>query len=272
MRIFQVDAFTDHAFSGNPAGVCLLEGGEDDTLLQAIAAEMGCSETAFLLPAAGVMALRWFTPVVEVDLCGHATLSAAVVLWRSGLAKGPLGFSTRSGLLGATPHGGGAELDFPARPTAPLATPPALTDALGAEPVVVHESADNWLVELGSPAQVAALAPDLAALRALPTRGVLVTSAGGPDGCDFVSRYFAPAVGVDEDPVTGSAHCTLGPYWAARLGREELVGRQLSARGGTVRVAVRGERVLLRGEAVVVLAGELFPEGEALSSGGARGS
>jgi predicted PhzF superfamily epimerase YddE/YHI9 len=261
MRIFQVDAFTDTPFRGNPAGVCLLEDDADDSFLQSVAAEMHCSETAFVAPGDGdEIGLRWFTPVVEVDLCGHATLAAAAVLWRSGLRSGPLRFATRSGVLGAEPRGGGAELDFPALKTAPTSVPDGLAEVLGVEPVCVSEGSDRWLVELADAEAVRALTPDFAALARLTTRLVITAAADDSGEVDFVSRVFAPAIGIDEDPVTGAAHCALGPFWAARLGRDDLVGYQASARGGRVGVAVRGDRVRLRGDAVIVFAGELLPE------------
>lgn len=256
-RIVQVDAFTDRPFAGNPAAVCVLPGPGDARWMQHIATEMNLAETAFLHPEGDAWRLRWFTPAVEVDLCGHATLASAHVLWEEGHApRGErLRFLTRSGVLGAAPRDGWIELDFPAEPARPVAAPPHLLEALGTSGTVAKNRMD-YLVEVTDEAVVRQLAPDLARLRLIPARGVVVTArAGAP--YDFVSRFFGPAVGVDEDPVTGSAHCALGPWWAERLGRTTLTAFQASARGGVVRVEVRGERVALLGQAVTVLRGEL---------------
>lgn len=255
---FHVDAFTDRAFRGNPAAVCLLAAPRPAAWLQAVAAEMNLSETAFVQPVAGGFRLRWFTPQVEVDLCGHATLAAAHVLWSEGLAPRAqeLVFRTRSGVPRCRwrePH---VELDFPARSPVVCRAPAQLVRALGVRPNWVGRNQDDFVVEVASAAVVRGLQPDLGLLREVPARGVAVT-AKGRGGVDFVSRFFAPAVGVPEDPVTGSAHCALGPYWAARLGRQHLVGEQLSARGGRVVVELAGDRVLLRGGAVTVVRGEL---------------
>ena len=263
--LYQVDAFTAEPFAGNPAAVCLLQGGEDASWMQAVAAEMHLSETAFLRPAGpGAYALRWFTPTVEVELCGHATLASAHVLWTEGLAGDgqPVRFDTASGPLTARPGGDATIwLDFPATPAAAVDPPPGLLDALGGGPAgFVGLGRFDYLVELAGEAAVRGLAPDVRGLEGLGTRGVIVTAAaqaGGAGGHDFVSRYFAPAAGIDEDPVTGSAHCTLGPFWAERLGRPELTGYQASRRGGLVQVRPRGDRVLLGGRAVTVLRGQL---------------
>jgi predicted PhzF superfamily epimerase YddE/YHI9 len=260
LRIFQVDAFTAEPFRGNPAAVCLLDGPRDDGWRQAVAAEMNLSETAFVerhgSGGGGEFALRWFTPTTEVDLCGHATLAAAHVLWEAGEAADRLSFRTRSGKLVAERVGPGIRLDFPSQPAAAVDIPAGLAVSLGAEPVWVGANGIDYLVELDNDDAVRSLTPDIAGLRALPVRGVIVTAAGA-DGCDFVSRFFAPATGIDEDPVTGSTHCCLGPYWRDRLGRAELVGYQASARGGYVGVRVAGDRVLISGQAVTVLRGEL---------------
>ena len=263
--LYHVDAFTAEPFAGNPAAVCLLEGDEDPAWMQAVAAEMNLSETAFLRPAAelGRYRLRWFTPAVEVELCGHATLASAHVLWSEGLAGTgrALRFETASGALTARPgDDGGIWLDFPATPAGPVDPPEGLLDALGGGPArFVGRGRFDYLVELAGEAAVRDLAPDVRALGGLGSRGVIVTAAAaaGSGGYDFVSRYFAPAAGIDEDPVTGSAHCTLGPHWAARLGRAELTGFQASARGGLVLVRPQGDRVLLGGRAVTVLRGRL---------------
>ncbi|HXF96668.1 MAG TPA: PhzF family phenazine biosynthesis protein [Gemmatimonadales bacterium] len=263
-RIVQVDAFTDRPFTGNPAAVCLLAAPAEERWMQAVAREMNLSETAFLHPEADGWRLRWFTPAVEVDLCGHATLASAHVLWEEGrVAPGAtVRFSTRSGLLTARRAGGWIEMDFPAEVAAAAQPPAELRAALGLgrqgiEAVWIGKSRLDYLVELASEAAVRALRPDLALLRTVPVRGVVVTAPSTDPAFDFVSRFFAPAVGVDEDPVTGSAHCSLGPHWAGRLGRAELTGYQASARGGVVRVRTAGARVLLAGQAVTVLEGAL---------------
>jgi len=260
MPIYQVDAFTDKPFAGNPAGVCLLGEERPDAWLQAVAREMNLSETAFLQPEGDGYRLRWFTPAVEVALCGHATLASAHVLWTEGRAgrDEPLRFHTRSGLLGARLEGNWIELDFPARPERPIDPPPGLAEALGVSPVYVGLNVDDLLVLVAKAATVRHLQPDIPALARLEARGIVVTAPGDEAGIDFVSRFFAPAVGVPEDPVTGSAHCCLGPFWRARLGRDELVGYQASARGGVVKVKVCGDRVKLLGQAVTVLRGELL--------------
>jgi PhzF family phenazine biosynthesis protein len=261
--IHVVDAFTDEPFRGNPAAVCLLERPAPEAWMRQVAAEMRHSETAFLVPGDGAWGLRWFTPTVEIDLCGHATLASAHVLWTDGLAPAdaPLAFDTRSGRLGATRDGDWTVLDFPLVAPEPVADPPVLlVEALGLDPDRVCQilrARTDWLVEVDSPATLRALAPDFAALATLPVRGVIVTAAGDEPGVDFTSRFFGPGSGIDEDPVTGSAHCALGPHWAPRAGRRDLVGRQVSARGGTVRVHVGDERVGLAGRAVTVLSGRL---------------
>ncbi len=260
--LYQVDAFTGEAFRGNPAAVCLLGSDAPEDWMQRVAGEMNLSETAFLLPHGDGFHLRWFTPTVEVELCGHATLASAHVLWESGRLRPyeTARFHTRSGLLTATHDEDGITLDFPASTTEPANAPDGLADALGVVPQRVVRGAYDYLVEVESERAVRSLAPDFRALGEIEiARGVIVT-AQGTNGADFVSRFFAPAAGVDEDPVTGSAHCLLAPYWAGRLGRDDLVGYQASARGGTVRVGLRGDRVLLGGRAVTVLRGDLLAE------------
>lgn len=263
VRIVQVDAFTLRPFGGNPAAVCLLESPASEGWMQRVAREMNLSETAFLVPAGDAFQLRWFTPTVEVALCGHATLASAHVLWEDGhLPAGTQArFDTKSGRLTADRVGKWIAMDFPAVPVTPVEPPPELLPALGVTAVAVGKNRMDYLVEVGSEEAVLAATPDFGKLRRVPVRGVIVTAPGGDFmDYDFVSRFFAPAAGVDEDPVTGSAHCALAPYWAAKLGRAELTGRQASARGGIVKVQAKGERVILSGQAVVVLRGDLTIE------------
>ncbi len=237
--------------------------------MQDVAREMNLSETAFVRRRPdGDWDLRWFTPSVEVDLCGHATLAAGHVLWEEGLAGAGSGirFHTRSGILACGMEGDGIRMDFPARPAVAVEAPAGLTGILGADVRWCGRSADDLLVEVSHAAVVRGLRPDLAGLAVLSARGVIVTAASDRTGHDFVSRFFAPAAGIAEDPVTGSAHCTLGPYWSARLGRTVLRGWQASARGGTVGVEVAGGRVLLTGQAVTVWSG-CFREGSPVRGG-----
>jgi predicted PhzF superfamily epimerase YddE/YHI9 len=256
----QVDAFTDRPFAGNPAAVCLLPEGRDPGWMQLVAREMNLAETAFLVPRADGYDLRWFTPVLEVDLCGHATLASAHVLWeeRQLPPEATARFHSRSGLLTGSRRHGLIWLDFPATPAREVAAPPELVPALGATPRFVGRSRFDYLVEVESEDTVRRLAPDLTRLGRLTVRGVIVTAASARPDRDFVSRFFAPAAGVPEDPVTGSAHCALAPYWSARFGRTELCGKQLSQHGGAVRVRLDGDRVQLGGQAVTVLRGELL--------------
>ncbi len=257
--IYQADSFTAQPFAGNPAGVCPLETDRPDAWLQAVAREMNLSETAFLLPEEDGFRLRWFTPAVEVNLCGHATLASAHILWTEGYADPAreLRFLTRSGLLTARSDGAWIELDFPARPEKPVTPPDGLAEALGVGITYVGRNVDDLVVLLENEDAVWAAQPDFAALRRLPVRGVTVTAAADDPRFDFVSRFFAPAVGVNEDPVTGSAHCCLAPFWRARLGKNAMTGFQASARGGVVRVRVAGDRVKLGGQAVTVIRGSL---------------
>jgi len=260
MKIYQVDAFTDRPFAGNPAGVCVLPEPRPDAWMQAVAAEMNVSETAFLLRGADGYDLRWFTPTTEVDLCGHATLASAHILWQTEqVDRGErCRFQTASGVLTAELRGEEIELDFPATPATPAEAPEGLSDILGAEVLAFRSSRFDHLAEVASEAVVRSLRPDLVRLKALPVRGLMVTSRATTPGFDFVSRFFGPAVGIDEDPVTGSAHCCLGPYWAERLGRSEMTAYQASARGGVVGLTVSGDRVHLRGKSVTVLSAELL--------------
>jgi len=237
-----------------------MEGPAEDRWMQAVAREMNLSETAFLYPDPDGWRLRWFTPAVEVDLCGHATLASAHVLWETNRLDNlaVARFHTRSGLLLARRDGDRIELDFPAETPIPTEAPAGLVEALGARPVAVARNRFDYLVEVGSADEVRGLDPDFTGLRAVEARGVMVTSRADDGEHDFISRFFAPRAGVDEDPVTGSAHCCLAPYWAGRLGRLEMAGYQASARGGTVEVRLSGDRVLLRGRAITVMRGELL--------------
>ncbi|HTG36580.1 MAG TPA: PhzF family phenazine biosynthesis protein [Thermoanaerobaculia bacterium] len=263
LDLYQVDAFTDRPFAGNPAAVCLLPEPRDARWMQDVAREMNLSETAFLDPVEGGFNLRWFTPAIEVELCGHATLASAHVLWATGrLGAGETArFHTLSGLLTAERQGEWISLDFPARRVEAVEAPAGLLAALGAEPWFVGKSRYDYFVEVPSEDAVRALIPDFQALKSLPVRGVVVTARSSAARFDFVSRFFAPGLGVDEDPVTGSAHCTLGPYWASRLEKEDLLAYQASARGGVVKVRVEGDRVKLGGQAVMVLRGRLLDGG-----------
>ncbi len=259
--IFQVDAFTAEPFKGNPAGVCLVPGPMDAAWMQSVAAEMNLAETAFPLREGDGFRLRWFTPKCEVKLCGHATLATAHILWETGLlAKDEEArFQTLSGLLSARRDGDLVELDFPARP--PLPQPPSWADevvgALGLKPVYIGMSAEDILFEAADEKAVRSVQPDFATLRSLPARGVIVTSRSSDCRYDFISRFFAPAVGVDEDPVTGSSHTVLVPYWAGRLGKKSFTAYQASARGGVLHLRLEGVRVKIAGHAVTVIKGEL---------------
>ena len=262
MQIVQVDAFAERAFEGNPAAVCLLTEFPSADWMQAVAREMNLSETAFLKRIEAGFELRWFTPEVEVDLCGHATLASAHFLWQSGelATSEDARFHTLSGLLVARRQNEWIEMDFPSEPPIESPAPTGLLEALGASPAFTGRNRFDWLVEVGSEAEVRSLQPDFQSLRELCERGVMVTSIAESEEFDFVSRFFAPAAGVDEDPVTGSAHCCLGPYWSAKLGKTELVGFQASQRGGVVRVRPQDDkaRVILAGRAVTVLRAELM--------------
>ncbi|MDX2166501.1 MAG: PhzF family phenazine biosynthesis protein [Deltaproteobacteria bacterium] len=247
LRIVQVDAFTPEPFRGNPAAVCLLDPPRDAAWLQRVAAEMNLAETAFLWRRDDGFALRWFTPTVEVPLCGHATLASAHALWSEGVAPAgaPIAFHTASGVLRAWRDGDWIGLDFPALPSLGEPLPAAMLEALGAPVVHSHRTRTMGLVELESAAAVRGLRPDLRRLQQVADTGICVTARGDQPQYDFVSRFFAPAHGIDEDPVTGSAHCALAVHWGARLGRTAMTGYQASPRGGVVRVEVAGERVRL---------------------------
>ena len=260
MKIYQVDAFTSIVFSGNPAAVCILEKSPDETWMQSLAAEMNLSETAFLFPVENGYDLRWFTPASEVDLCGHATLASAHILFQDGYV-GPdavIRFFTKSGELNVSQTGQGLEMDFPAEPVHEMPAPPVLLRALGVTPVYCGQNRLDILLQLQSEQDVRNAEPDFAALAEIPVRGMMITAASGHEKYDFVSRYFAPREGINEDPVTGSAHCALGPFWADILKKTDLTGYQASKRGGVVQVQVAGERVKLTGSAVTVFKGDLF--------------
>ncbi|HYJ33026.1 MAG TPA: PhzF family phenazine biosynthesis protein [Candidatus Binatia bacterium] len=290
--VLVVDAFTNEPFRGNPAGVVLLEKPRPDDWMQSFAAEMKHAETAFLVPEEGGFHLRWFTPVAEVDLCGHATLASAHALWETGTLEAghEARFRTRSGLLTARQSRAGIEMDFPAQPPRPVedcdseggtglvgavvnkalsgAVCEAIFRGLGVRGRYVGWNGSDYLIELDSEEAVRALKPDFATLGSIGTRGVIATAAAGNGkgerasgsngpAYDFISRFFAPAFGIDEDPVTGSAHCALGPYWGAKLGKDEVLGYQASPRGGTVAIKLRGDRVALVGKAVTILRGTI---------------
>ncbi len=257
--IFQVDAFTAQPFKGNPAAVCILDSPREDEWMRQVAREMNLSETAFLIKAGDIYHLRWFTPLVEVDLCGHATLASAHILWEQGYlpAAQKACFSTRSGLLTAQKKGEWIEMDFPAKPEEASAEPPGLAKALGIEIQYLGRNKFDYLVLVAKEEEVLQMQPDFALLKSLPARGVMVTSKCAKEPYDFISRFFAPQVGVNEDPVTGSAHCCLGPFWANRLGKKELLAYQASPRGGVIKITCQGSRVLLSGQAVTILEGVL---------------
>ena len=261
IQCWQVDAFTDRPFGGNPAAICWLEHHVSDDWMQSVAAEMNLSETAFVRRRSDGFDLRWFTPTVEVDLCGHATLATAHALWFAGIAEAgsPLHFHTRSGILTCTRDREFIEMDFPALPATAAAPPAGLLEALGVEAVAfVGRTKFDYLVQLDSPEAVRAVRPNFPKLGEVPTRGVIVTARLEDSKFDFLSRFFAPAVGVDEDPVCGSAHCCLADFWGHRLDKRELMALQASNRIGVLRLRLNGDRVLLGGQAVTVWQGELL--------------
>lgn len=262
ITIYQVDAFTEQPYKGNPAAVCLLDEIRDETWMQAVANENNLSETAFLLPEGDGYKLRWFTPTNEVKLCGHATLASAHVLYKENLLQldRQARFYTLSGLLTARYHEdtGLIELDFPATSVVPCEPPSGLLEALGVKPIFVGRSDDDYLIEVASEDEVKKATPDFARLIHVSCRGVIVTALSTSEGYDFISRFFAPAVGVNEDPVTGSAHCRLTPYWQAKLKKNEFIAYQASKRGGFLQLVAAGDRVRIGGKAVTVLKGELI--------------
>lgn len=258
--IFQVDAFTDKLFAGNPAAVCVLAEAADERWMQHLANEMNLSETAFLVKEEDGYQLRWFTPAVEVELCGHATLASAHILWEQGFlaTDSPARFFTKSGLLSAVRKNSWIELNFPAEPEKQAGFPEDVFKAFGANALYVGKNRFDFLLEFESAETVRKIAPNFSLLSDVSGRGFIVTSRYDTDQYDFISRFFAPAAGVNEDPVTGSAHCCLGPYWANKLGKNELTGYQASARGGVVKVRVGDDRVYLGGQAVTVMRATLL--------------
>ena len=259
MKLYQVDAFTSEAFRGNPAAVCLLNDTPADSWMQALASEMNLAETAFVQQNGEGYRLRWFTPTVEVDLCGHATLASAHVLWtEEGVPKDlAIVFDTRSGILTISRDGIWIDMDFPALPPTACEPPAALLEGIGMEPIYVGRSKFDYLIELTSPELVRTLQPDLKRLATVDGRGAIVTSRSDDSDYHFVSRYFAPGFGIDEDSVTGSAHCALAPFWGERLNRAQMLGYQASQRGGIVRCHLQGERVGIGGQAVTIFEAEL---------------
>jgi predicted PhzF superfamily epimerase YddE/YHI9 len=255
-----VDAFTDTPFRGNPAAVCLLDSPADEQWMKDVAREMNLSETAFVRPIEGGFSLRWLTPAVEVKLCGHATLASAFALWHTAAVppSQPIRFHTKSGWLACRRDGDWIEMDFPAVVSRPCPPPPGLAESLGCRLVACGSNGMDYLVEVPDETTLRSLTPNHSLLGTLPVRGVIVTAASDEPRFDFVSRFFAPVAGVNEDPVTGSAHCALGPYWQAKLGKAEFTAFQASERGGIVRLRVQGDRVLLRGQAVLVSRVDLY--------------
>lgn len=257
--LFQVDAFTDKPFAGNPAAVVVLDQQADPEWMQSVAREMNLSETAFVHPQEGGFHLQWFTPQVEVDLCGHATLATAHILWQTGLVQDgeTVRFFTRSGWLSASRQDDLIELDFPSAPLVPSDISEEIITAVGARPDFMGISGEKWLFEYADESIIHGLKPDFTALKQRKGRALAVTAPSNTPGIDFVSRYFAPWVGIDEDPVTGSAHCILGPYWSRKLGKNYMTAYQASARGGIVQVRLSGDRTYVCGKAVTVFKGEL---------------
>lgn len=279
IEIFLVDAFTKTVFKGNPAAICILPDARDEGMftggwMQLVAGEMNLSETVFLTKRlqddtsdVDGYNLRWFTPTTEVSLCGHATLGAAHILWEREYAQGTdINFNTKSGVLIARSNNGLIELDFPADPVTEVPAPPEIARAIGAKPIFIGKGQEDYLIEVGSEEQVRSLSVNAAKLKQIPSRGFIVTAkaaqsktgySASSEGYDFVSRFFAPSIGIDEDPVTGSAHCTLAGFWGEKLGKTEMTGYQASVRGGFVNVTLKGDVVTLGGHAVTVYAGLL---------------
>ena len=259
LRFDLVDAFTAEPFGGNPAAIYVLTKWPESAWLQRVAREMNQSETAYLVRTSDGFELRWFTPLVEVDLCGHATLASAHVLWERSAASGPeIAFATRSGVLTARRDGRQIELDFPLLREEPMKEPDGLSEALGAKPIYIGQSLHDLIVELANDAEIRRLAPDMTKLARVATRGVIVTARSGDPAFDFISRFFAPAAGINEDPATGSAHCCLADFWQKRLQKTAFRAYQASPRGGVISVSIAGDRAILGGQAVTVARGELL--------------
>ena len=260
MKLYQVDAFAEQPFEGNPAGVCVLPGPAQEQWMQHVAMEMNLAETAFLYAVEDGWNLRWFTPAVEVELCGHATLASAHILWETGrlAMESPAVFHTRSGRLTAEREGDRITLDFPAKTDWPSDNAAAIAEALGAPVIYAGYNGMDFIAELENESAVRRLNPDMTALTRVIARGVIATARSATPGCDFVSRFFAPAVGIPEDPVTGSAHCCLGPFWQKRMNKRRFTAYQASRRGGWVSVEVCGDRVRLGGKAVTVFEIEMI--------------
>jgi len=263
INIYQVDAFASEPFSGNPAAVCILDNEADENWMQNIAGEMNLSETAFLYSVGDSFNLRWFTPTVEVDICGHATLASAHILWEEGYLESSeiAQFYTRSGLLIASKNADTLELNFPSDPEQEAPIPEGLKEGLGVSPIYVGKNSFDYLVQVEDEEKVRNLNPNFDLLKTVPARGIIVTSVCDSDQYDFVSRFFAPAAGINEDPVTGSAHCCLGPFWGKKLGKSKLKGLQVSRRGGVVHVSVADDRVILGGKAVTIFRGAIVRSG-----------
>jgi PhzF family phenazine biosynthesis protein len=259
-EIVQVDAFTGEAYAGNPAAVCIMKGPADEAWMQQVAREMNLSETAFLYPIEGGYHLRWLTPRAEVDLCGHATLATAHFLVQEGIESGkkPIRFKTRSGWVSALRNGSWIELDFPANPPKEADPPSELLDALGVTPEYFGLYPKAYFVQVGDDTIVRKLRPDMTALEKLPETKVSVTAIDSTGKADFISRLFAPALGIPEDPVNGNSHTALTPYWAGKLGKKELLAHQASERGGVLKLRLRGNRVTIAGQAVTVMRGKLL--------------
>lgn len=260
MNIYQVDAFTEQPYKGNPAAVCLLSDPKSDEWMKDVAAEMSLPETAFILEETSGFNLRWFTPTSEVDLCGHATLASSHILWEIDKVNkdNKIEFNTKSGILTARKKGKWIELDFPKEIEKRVEPPKKLIEALNIDPVYVGKNRLDYLIEVKSEKIVKQIEPDYKLLKQVDTRGVIVTSRSGSNKYDFISRFFAPAIGIDEDPVTGSAHCCLGPYWQNKLNKKSFIAYQASKRGGTIKIKVGENRVFLNGKALTVLTGELL--------------
>ena len=260
MEIYQVDAFTNQPYKGNPAAVCILNESKEDKWMYNVAEEMSLPETAFIHKKEGKYNLRWFTPTHEVDLCGHATLASAKVLWETENAKREenIDFHTKSGVLTAKSKGDWIELDFPIEAEKEVDPPEKLIKALDVKPKYVGKNRMDYLIEVDNKEIIQKIKPDFRMLKEVDARGIIVTSKANSNRYDFVSRFFAPAIGIDEDPVTGSAHCCLAPYWKKRLNKNQFTAYQASNRGGTIKIKLGKERVYLSGQAVIIMEGNLL--------------